>query len=134
MQTRTILVHEEDGGDECTGENLRETDCNIESCPSGKCRTLFLQYNEICDFLLLELILMSFISYFYIQTEDCIWESWNDWSTCSQSCEGGTQLRTRRLVAPERNGGECSGESLEQQDCNTEICPAGIDIKNVKIF
>ena len=77
---------------------------------------------------------MSFILYFYIQTADCIWESWNDWSTCSQSCEGGIQLRTRRLVAPERNGGECNGESIEQQDCNTEICPAGIDIKCQCIF
>ena len=73
--------------------------------------------------------MMSSIFYFNIETADCIWESWNDWSTCSQSCDGGTQLRTRTLVAPERNGGECSGESLEQQDCNTETCPAGIDIK-----
>ena len=78
---------------------------------------------------MLELELMSFILYFHNQTADCIWGSWSDWSTCSQSCEGGTQLRTRRLVAPERNGGECNGESIEQQDCNTEICPAGIDIK-----
>ena len=78
---------------------------------------------------MLELLMISFILHFHIQTADCIWGSWSDWSTCSQSCEGGIQLRTRRLVAPERNGGECNGESIEQQDCNTEICPAGIDIK-----
>ena len=78
--------------------------------------------------------MISFIFYFNIETADCIWEPWSEWSTCSQSCDGGTQLRTRTLVAPERNGGECSGESFEQQDCNTEICPAGIDIIMSKYF
>ena len=36
LQTRTILTHERDGGAKCPGENIREMDCNTNSCPPGK--------------------------------------------------------------------------------------------------
>ena len=35
LQTRTVLTHEQNGGSKCTGENIREKDCNTDDCPPG---------------------------------------------------------------------------------------------------
>ena len=72
--------------------------------------------------------MIIFASYFHIEIADCIWGSWSKWSTCSKSCGGGTQLRSRRVATHETKGGQCSGESEEEQECNTDICPAGIGL------
>ena len=74
------------------------------------------------------LIMTTIILYFYFLTADCIWESWRDWSTCSKTCGGGTQIRSRRVASHETKGGNCSGEISEQQDCSTETCPGGMNI------
>ena len=71
---------------------------------------------------------MVFGLYFYIEIADCIWESWGDWSVCSQSCGGGKRIRTRMVANHETKGGNCNGEFSEEEDCNTDICPAGINI------
>jgi len=51
--------------------------------------------------------------------------SWNTWSSCSRSCEGGTQSRTRQCNNPTpANGGlNCEGLSTESRSCNTGKCP-----------
>ena len=39
LQTRTIIKHEQNGGDECVNwrkHNVKETDCNTDECPPGK--------------------------------------------------------------------------------------------------
>ena len=53
------------------------------------------------------------------------WSSWSAWGTCSKSCGGGTQTRTRTCTnpAPYCGGLSCSGASSEDQSCNTQICP-----------
>ena len=55
---------------------------------------------------------------------DGSWGSWTDWSSCSVTCGGGSQRRTRRCDDPSpRNGGaECPGSDEEVQSCNTENC------------
>ena len=65
---------------------------------------------------------------FFFHTADCIWAAWEEWSTCTKSCGRGTQLRTRRVETHETDGGKCSGESSEEQECGTSICPAGTNI------
>ena len=72
--------------------------------------------------------MIIFALYFHIEIADCIWGSWSEWSTCSKSCGGGTQLHFRRVATYETKGGQCSGESEEEQECNTDICPAGIGL------
>ena len=72
--------------------------------------------------------MITIILYFYFLTADCIWESWRDWSTCSKTCGGGTQIRGRRVASFETKGGNCNGEIAEQQECNTDLCPAGMYI------
>ena len=61
---------------------------------------------------------------------NCAWGTWDTWATCSKTCGGGVQVRTRKVDTHAENGGTaCSGLSSEQQSCSTGTCPAGnIDI------
>jgi hypothetical protein len=45
---------------------------------------------------------------------------WSAWSTCSATCDGGTQTRTCTNPAPTNGGVTCSG--INWQRCNTQSC------------
>ncbi|XP_078367511.1 coadhesin-like isoform X2 [Oculina patagonica] len=51
---------------------------------------------------------------------------WGAWSTCTKTCGGGTQKRTRKCNKPEPKAGgkNCSvlGPNEETQECNTQSC------------
>lgn len=54
------------------------------------------------------------------------WADWKQWSRCSRSCGGGTQIRLRTCTNPPRsNGGSwCIGSQQERQSCNEDkLCP-----------
>jgi len=58
---------------------------------------------------------------------NCQWASWNSWQSCSKSCGGGTQKRTRsKLVVAQNGGNECNGSNNETRSCNTNNCPASL--------
>ena len=62
---------------------------------------------------------------------NCVWGTWDTWATCSKTCGGGSQIRTRKITTHEENGGtSCTGTSSEQQNCNTGACPAGEGISD----
>ncbi|XP_078378120.1 properdin-like [Oculina patagonica] len=81
-------------------------------CPSG------LKYNEAkdqCD---------------WPQNVQCSpvdggWSDWSAWGSCTVTCGGGTQTRTRTCTnPPPSNGGlPCSGPATESQQCGTASCP-----------
>ncbi|KAK3095360.1 hypothetical protein FSP39_013702 [Pinctada imbricata] len=56
---------------------------------------------------------------------DGVWTSWGTWDTCSVTCGGGIQSRSRSCTdpAPQHGGQDCTGASDEVQDCNTHDCP-----------
>ena len=53
------------------------------------------------------------------------WGRWRSWSSCSVSCGGGTQYRTRPCdsPSPSNTGVYCQGEPFQYQDCHTRQCP-----------
>nr|XP_039248800.1 fibrillin-3-like [Styela clava] len=53
---------------------------------------------------------------------NCKWGSWNSWSTCSEKCGGGTQVRSRRYSGPSCGGAACSGPAVETRACNEQCC------------
>nr|XP_022344318.1 SCO-spondin-like isoform X5 [Crassostrea virginica] len=50
--------------------------------------------------------------------------NWGSWGTCTVTCGGGTQVRTRSCTnpAPQYGGALCSGATSQSQDCNTQVC------------
>jgi hypothetical protein len=55
------------------------------------------------------------------------WTSWSEWNTCTLTCGGGNQTRTRTCTnpTPQNNGNDCGSEDFETQACNDESCPVG---------
>ncbi|XP_063438691.1 hemicentin-1-like [Mytilus trossulus] len=55
---------------------------------------------------------------------DGSWSGWSAWNTCSETCNGGIQDRTRKFDAPQPiNGGlYCNGPMIESRPCNNMNC------------
>ncbi|KAM4642152.1 hemicentin-1 [Discoglossus pictus] len=53
------------------------------------------------------------------------WSSWGSWTSCSLSCGGGVRQRTRKCSnpAPQHGGYKCEGDELENEICNSDLCP-----------
>ena len=53
------------------------------------------------------------------------WGGWNGWGTCSMTCRGGSNYRTRHCnnPAPMYGGSSCSGNSVEYDTCYGNYCP-----------
>ena len=51
---------------------------------------------------------------------------WSIWDTCSVTCGGGKQGRTRSctIPAPQIGGALCLGDLSSEQVCNTQECPS----------
>ena len=53
--------------------------------------------------------------------QDCLMASWSDWTTCSASCQGGTQMRERLItIHPENGGKPCEPVISEMRGCNED--------------
>lgn len=58
---------------------------------------------------------------------DCEYADWSPWGACTQSCDGGQQVRSRSIARYASRGGRpCSPDVLEEMGtCNTHPCSAG---------
>ena len=50
---------------------------------------------------------------------------WNDWvlGDCSKECGTGTRINTRTKSVEEINGGTCTGQATEEEECLIVECP-----------
>ena len=55
------------------------------------------------------------------------WAGWEEWSSCSKSCNEGTRTRTRECVPlyPELGSGSCSGSDITAESCYLQECLPG---------
>ena len=62
-------------------------------------------------------------------SEDCVWGPWSTWVSCSKTCGGGIETRSRTKIQAEQNGGNCSGFGKDIITCNTQSCGGKQDTK-----
>jgi len=53
---------------------------------------------------------------------DCKVTPWNQWSQCSESCDGGSQIRSRVVVIPAQSNGLGCPTLNQGRKCNTHAC------------
>ena len=58
---------------------------------------------------------------------DCVFGDWDNWSSCTKTCGGGTQTRVRKVTQKEANGGKCDN-APQSQACNTQGCPVDCQV------
>ncbi|XP_061184993.1 uncharacterized protein LOC133193009 [Saccostrea echinata] len=77
-------------GKSCSGSSTSSRSCNTHNCPI-----------------------------------DGFWAGWGSWATCTETCGGGVQSRSRSCSnpTPQYGGAYCSGFSSDTQRCNTHNCP-----------
>ncbi|XP_078616634.1 uncharacterized protein LOC144884937 [Branchiostoma floridae x Branchiostoma japonicum] len=56
------------------------------------------------------------------------WSSWSNFTSCSATCNGGSQTRSRNCSNPiPRHGGRtCAGQQLQTAQCNLQSCPVPV--------
>mmetsp|Transcript_10485 Transcript_10485/g.18949 ORF Transcript_10485/g.18949 Transcript_10485/m.18949 type:complete len:841 (+) Transcript_10485:111-2633(+) len=62
---------------------------------------------------------------------NCVWADWREWGsggTCSASCGGGVQTRTRFFRPAYFAGLPCDGNSSETRVCNDQPCPVDCEL------
>ena len=59
-----------------------------------------------------------------------VWSNWSDYSSCTQTCGGGTKYRYRTCnnPTPVFGGTNCSGSAEETLSCNTQVCATGCGV------
>lgn len=67
-------------------------------------------------------IVKNFNNKMFFFTEDDLFREWMEWSDCSKTCDGGTQIRKRNCV----NATNCQGINSQERDCNEMKCPGTV--------
>ena len=69
------------------------------------------------------IILGLFELWCYFLQVNCRWGNWSAWESCSVTCGGGSQERSRGVVQRPQNGGrKCEGRSTDVRSCGTLSC------------
>ena len=53
---------------------------------------------------------------------DCEWTTWEAWTACSQTCDGGIRQRFRGKTDATGAGKPCEGPAQEDEMCGTVPC------------
>jgi hypothetical protein len=142
-RSRTILIPEAHGGQKCPdGPNDEEKPCNTHACPID-CEvtewTPFGECTQECGTGMMKRTRTVKVTDEHggstcpnlEDTRDCnvhhcpvhcITESWTDYSTCTKTCGGGEQTRSRGVIVEENHGGDGCGDLLQTRSCNQHSC------------
>ena len=81
---------------------------------------------------------MHFLSIEVLVTSLCLsvdggWTTWSEWQTCSVTCGGGSQKRTRTCAnpLPQHGGAWCSGDVEQTRTCGNVACSSKYVTKNL---
>ncbi|KAH3733363.1 hypothetical protein DPMN_039789 [Dreissena polymorpha] len=127
---RSISTRQQYSCHECCSTN----NCNAHMCVHGKpseckddetidCARMSSIFNLCDDFHHAKLTCPKFCG--LCQLVDGNWAEWSAWSTCSVTCDNGTNTRTRTCSNPSpSNGGlNCNGSSIGSKVCTMQLCP-----------
>ena len=64
---------------------------------------------------------------------DCAVGEFGNFSVCSNTCGGGTQTRSRRVITPKSGNGKECPELSESRPCNTQVCPVDCKVSDFTI-
>ena len=96
-RSRSKINEEENGGVPCVGNAIETEACNTLICPVDTVQP---------------------------KSVDCLWDEFDEWTSCSKTCGSGEKSRSRSKVNEEENGGvPCVGNAIETEACYTLICP-----------
>lgn len=101
--------------------------------------TLFFWNSKLSVFLLNKFYSNLFFFQYHLTlyvTVDGQWANWGSWRTCSVTCGGGSQSRSRTCTnpAPQYNGSPCPNSDTSTQACNTHHCPSKCDIYLINLL
>ncbi|CAG2234180.1 unnamed protein product [Mytilus edulis] len=104
----------------CPRNETAEYLLDIDYYCTLKCVSLNISINQLCGLKIL------------IVEDGSRWSAWSEYSSCSLTCGGGVQSRSRLCndPVPNRYGQNCTDNDVEQQMCNTLNCSNPI----VKIY
>ena len=99
-------------------ENATNPGCILRVSPVKGKGGLYLVEIEIVTTLLLRPGALLF-------TVNGQWGAWEEWSSCTESCNGGVQMRIRKCnnPSPANGGRDCRGLKEQTQRCNIQACP-----------
>ena len=102
--------------------DMRVQECNPEACP-GKC---FYRFHILVLYLFFILFECKLFRQLYdelsILVIHCEWDEWVI-GACSAECGVGTRTNTRVKLVEELNGGTCTGQPEEIEECMDVECP-----------
>ncbi|XP_061163025.1 A disintegrin and metalloproteinase with thrombospondin motifs adt-1-like [Saccostrea echinata] len=135
------------GGRMCSGEFIEEDDCKVVNCPinggfshwgtwsvcSKTCGEGLMFRQRYCDDPVPAYDGLNcsgnFVEYVLCHTSPCLvhgqFGSWEEWSSCSSTCLGGTQSRVRKCYHSYPCNGDhnCTCVFSESKSCNSYKCP-----------
>ena len=71
------------------------------------------------NFKLCGIVKYCMLQTFFIFPGYAEYQAWGQWSACSEQCGGGKRKRERACTS---NSIPCSGDSKEEETCNTQAC------------
>ena len=92
---------------------------------------IFFPPSSFCIFQVVSyVVLLSHITYKFIISSSCNlvhggWSKWSGWTSCSQTCGTGFQVRSRSCTNPKpKHGGRlCTGLKSNKRICRRQRCP-----------